>query len=502
MTLLTRKSVLAIKEESTEGTPVSPTASSDYIAMQPDFSLDPAFDDLTNEELKNSIAPSKSIRGLENPTSGFSHYMRHSGVEGQAPNYRLMLKAAFGEENIQGTERDTVGGSTTSVINVDTGEGAEYPRGRALLIKDGTNGYSIRPVLSESSDALTLGFNLDNAPASGVNLGQYVNYSPLNEGHPTLSLWHYLAQGGAIQMMSGVRVTELNLSVTAAQLLNTSFGLSGVKYHYNVIEITSSDIYLDFTDDGGTFAAVISAGFYRDPHELASAIQTAMNTVQTAETHSCTYSDSTGEFTIATSTSTVLSLLWNTGTNAANTVGDKIGFSVAADDTGATTYTADDPLDFSSPQTPAYDDSDPLVAKANEIFIGDADDNVCFATTTLAFNMTLTKSDILSMCAESGKSGSIITARNIEMPFTAPLSQFDVDKFKRFANNESTSLLYNFGPKSGGNWVAGKCGSIYIPNATVSGYNITDEDGIATLNASIVPFVAGDGLGEAYLNFL
>ena len=39
--ILTRNSVLGIKEEVTEGTPVVPAATTDFIALQPDFTLTP-----------------------------------------------------------------------------------------------------------------------------------------------------------------------------------------------------------------------------------------------------------------------------------------------------------------------------------------------------------------------------------------------------------------------------------------------------------------------------
>lgn len=500
----TRSSVLAIKEESTEGTPVAPTAAADYVALQDDFSAEPSFDVLESAELKSSLGKAKSILGLENPTASFSHYLRSSGVVAQAPNYGLLLKSAFGAVATASTEYNTVASSTTSVIKVDTGEGATFQRGEALLIKDGTNGYRIRSIESISSDDLTIGFQVPVAPGTGVNLGRAVLYYPTNSAHPTLSLWHYLGNGGAIQMLSGCRVTSVGLEFPAGELINGSYDLEALAFYYDPIEIGATDTKLDFTDDDGTFAATIAAGFYKDPHKLAEAIQVAMNTANPGETHTVVYLDASGKFKI-TSTGTVLSLLWNTGANAANTIGDKIGFSTAADDTGtaATTgYTSDNAQSYASPQTPSFDSADPLAAKDNEVMIGDADDYVCFKASNVSFTLDTPKADILSVCAESGKQASIISERSVSISVTALLEQYDADKFAKFRSNANTKFQYSFGEKSGGNWVAGKCGNVFVPTATISSYSITDEDGLAVLELELTAYVNSSGEGEAFINFL
>lgn len=500
----TRSSVLALIEESTEGTPVAPSAATDYVALQDDFSAEPSFDVLESAELKSSIGKAKSILGAENPTASFSHYLRASGVVAQAPNYGLLLKASLGAVATASTEYNTVASSTTSVIKVDTGEGATFQRGEALLIKDGTNGYRIRCIDSIATDDLTIGFEVPNAPGTGVNLGRAVLYYPANSSHPTLTLWHYVGNGGAVQMVSGCRVTSVGLEFPAGELINGSYDLEGLAFYFNPINIASTDAKLDFTDDDGTFAATVATGYYKDPHKLAEAIQTAMNTANSGETHTVTYSDSTGKFNIK-STGTTLSLLWNTGTNAANTIGDKIGFSTAADDTGtaATTgYTSDNAQTYASPHTPSFDSADPLAAKDNEVMLGDAEDYVCFKASNVSFTIDTPKADILSVCSESGKQGSIVSERSVTISVTALLEKYDADKFAKFRSNANCKFQYSFGEKSGGNWVAGKCGAVYVPTATISSFSVVDEDGLAVLELELTAYVNSSGEGEAFVNFL
>jgi hypothetical protein len=319
MAIQTRNSALAVKVETTEAVPVVPSASADYIALQDDFTMSPAFDTLENAELKASIGQAKSILGLEQPTASFSHYLRHSGTVGTAPNYgKTMLKAAFGSEVVQSTEYDTVASSTVSAIKVDTAEGANFHRGQALLIKDGVNGYRIRAVESVSTDDLNLGFNVPTAPAAGVDLGLAVSYVPVSTGHPTLSLWHYLGNSGAVQMLAGARVVSMDMTAEAGSLINASYSFEGVGYYFNPVTLTSTNNKLDFDIGGSELSATIAAKTYKDPHDLASAVGVAMNALST-DLITVTYSNVTGLYTIATG-GAELNLLWNTGTNTAETI--------------------------------------------------------------------------------------------------------------------------------------------------------------------------------------
>lgn len=501
----TRSSVLALKKETTEGTPVSPTASTDYVALQSDFSAQPSIDLLENAELKASIGKAKSILGSENPQVSLSHYLRASAVEGQAPNYSLLLEASLGSVVVASTQYDTDTGSTTAILTVTTGDGANFQRGQALLIKDGTNGYRIRCVESKpTADTLNLSFIVPVAPATGVLLGKAILYKPANSGHPTLTVWHYLGNGGAIQMVAGMRVTSATFDITAGALINGQYSLEGTSYYFDPIEVLAADRYLDFTDDDGTWAAIITAKMYKDPHELAAALQTAMLAANPLQTPNVTYNNSTGKYLIK-STGTLLSLLWNTGTNTANSVGNKIGYSLASNDTGtgATTgYSSDTALSFASPQTPAFDNSDPLAAKDNEVMLGDQTDYVCFAASSVNLAISTPKADIDSVCAVSGKAGSIISSREVKITVKALLSQYDADKWRRFRENANCIFQYSFGVKTGGNWVAGKCGALYVPTATISSFNITDQDGLATLELELTAYVDANGQGEVYVNFV
>lgn len=491
----TRNSVLAIKKETTEGSPAKPSAASDYVALQDDFTMEGGFNLLENAELKASIGQAKSIIGAEAPTASLSHYLRASGVEGQEPNYALLLEASLGAKAVAATEYDTIAGSTVSALKVDAGEGVNFQRGQAVLIKDSTNGYRIRCVDEVAGDDLTLSFETPVATPAATNLGKCVLYKPANEGHPTLSLWHYLGQGGALQAMAGSRVTSASIDITAGELINASYSLEGVGYFFDPIEVEVGADKIDFDIGAGTVTATLEKKLYKTPIELADAVAAAM-TAAAGEAIACEYSSITGKFTVSKAAGT-LDVAWLTGTD---TIGAVLGFT--ADDTGALSYESDVAIDLSSPQTPAFDNADPLAAKDNEVMLGIGSEFACFQAGTVSMSIDTPKSDIPSVCAASGIGGSIINARTVTVSVSALLEKYDAKQFERFRTNTDVKFQYSFGQKSGGNWTPGKAGCLYVPTATISSFSVSDADGLAQLDLELQAFVNSDGDGEVYVAFV
>lgn len=100
---------------------------------------------------------------------------------------------------------------------------------------------------------------------------------------------------------------------------------------------------LDFTEGvTGDATATLTAGNYSTGALMAAEIQTQMDAAATDNTYTVTYSSSTKKFAIARATgSATIGLEWSTGANAATSVGLDLGFDTSADDTGATSYEAD-----------------------------------------------------------------------------------------------------------------------------------------------------------------
>lgn len=500
--ITTKSTVLATKKETTEGTPVLPAAGTDFIPPVEFPEISPQIEMLENNELRGSIGDAKGVTGIEAPTASFNIYLKHSGVEGQAPNYGEIMESVFGSTTVQASERTLTTGSTTSVINLASG-GSDYSRGKAVLLKDAVNGYQIRPVHSVATNALTLGFNVAVAPLTGVTAGKFVNYSPANADHPSMSVWRYSGNSHSIDGIAGGKVTSVEISASAGEFIEMAASFVGTKYFFNPIEITSSNEVIDFDIGGGALAASVAVKIYRSPHELASALQTAM--VAAGGTGvTVVYNDNganAGKFTIAKASGT-LSLLWNTGTNTASTIGTKLGFSVAADDTAALTYTSDTVQSWAAGYTVSFDSVDPLVAKNNEVFLGDSTDNVNFCASSLSISLENENSQVKCMSAESGLEANFFSGRVATITVSGRLDKHDADLINRFINNSDTRFMFNCGEKSGGNWVAGKCVSLYVPTCSVTSFSMTDLDGVVGVEIELKSFVDASGNGEIYLNYL
>lgn len=494
-----KKSVLGLVKETTEGVPVRPSLATHYTALQSGFQLQPSFDTLQNDEQRASIGKSKDEIGAENPTFSFAHYIKASGVIAQVPDFGILIESCLGAVVIAANERQAQAASTATLIKLSAGQGVEFQRGQAMLVQT-SGAFEIRNALSIAGDDVTLAQKLKSSPVATTLLGRAILYKVLDEGHPTLTVWNYRGNGGAIEMISGCRVTELSIEAQANQYINGSFQLGGVSYYFNPILITATNKYLDFTDDDGDHAVVLAEKEYKTPHQLAAAINAGLSSLSLSDAITCEYLDASGKFKF-TSVGTLFELLGNTGVNAANNILATLGFTVAADKTGAITYTSDTAQSWAAPHVPDFDDSNANVAKAVEVIMGDGDDVSCFGAQRVTMKITNTKTDIPDLCEESGKSGSLFTAREVTIEVVSLLQKHDADKFKRFSEGEKTQFTFNWGVKQGGQWKKGSCVNAFVPTATITSFEIQDQDGLAILSTTLTAYVE-DGQGELYLNFI
>lgn len=496
--LQNRSSILSAVKEANEAKPQLPISAAQFLALQNGFQITPQFEELQSQELQaGSIGKSKSVLGNENPTASFSHYLRHSGIEGQAPNYSPIVESLFGKMTVAAVEFDTIVGSTSKVIKVGVGEGVSFRPGQALLVKDAA-GYSIRNIKSIAGDNLTLAQALTVAPPTGVNLGKAVLFEPAVEDHPTVTIWNYRANGGALEAMSGARTLDMSVNVVAGQQINASFSLAGVEYFFNPINVVAGKTYLDFMDEAVERAVSIAPKLYKDPHQVAEALEIAMNALGSASVFAVSYSDKTGKYTFS-STGAIFELLLSSGDNAVNCIGEVLGFDLAADLDGATEYVGQNPIDLKSPFTPAYDSAQPLVAKGTEVMLGGVDDIECFGAQTANIKVTNQKADIPDLCEESAKSGSIISERDATIEIVAILKKYDSSKFTKFRKGDEIAFTFNAGDKLGGNWKPGACINFHIPTATIVNFAVNEQNGLCVLNMTLRAFVQ-DGKPEVFLN--
>ena len=491
---LQRASIFALKKETNPGEYLKPSAGSEFVPLRPGNTLNFSPEQLESDELLNDIGATKSFVGKETVEGSHPAYLRHSGVEGQEPELGILYESLMGSKNIASSEFACVSGSTVDVIKVASG--LNFIVGQALLIKDSSNGYSIRNIKEISTNDLILNFSLPSAPIAGVNLGKAITYAPVAQGHPTFSTTKYLGDGYAIEASAGNTVTEMSLTADANGFGEIEFSYQGTKYFFNPIEIGSAR-FLDFVTDSDTYAASVPSGVYKTPMELASALETSMNDVA-PESCTVSWSNSTGKFTIASS-STLFSILIPSGANAGNNIALSMGFT-NTDKTGLTSYTSENEKTYNSSISPVYDVADAIIIKGAELMIGNQSDNACICAQTVSLTVGKEVEDVDCICEETGIKEKIAVGRTVEMSVTSVLTKHDATLLDALLKNKGLSACLNAGPKSGGNWLPGKCYNHYLRNCTVSAYTTTGDSFIQA-EFTLRGFVTSTSK-DLYINFV
>lgn len=513
-----KASIIAIKEELTAGELIAPTSGSDFVPMRPGASVAPAFETIESDELFNDIGASEPTQGKESPTISHPAYLKHSGVEGQEPEVGILYESCFGAKTVNATEYSVTSGSTAgtsavrATLEMTSDQEDSFEKGQAVLIKDGINGYQIRNVwdIDSAGDELDLSFNLANAPASGVSLGKAILYKPASSGHPSYSYWKYEANGGGISAMAGAQTSSLSFTYTAGQNVEVEFGADGTSSYWNPIIIDATNNKINFTDDAGTVTATLLSKAYKTPLDLADEVASKMTAASVGSgdnTITCSYASTganIGKFTISSDGST-FELLWKTGANGSDNTdthsGTALGFSDAADDTAAVTYTSDDKITLSSSLTPSYDSTSLIVAKNVQLQIGTFDEYICRKANSFSLSIDRPNADVDDFCAESGVSEKVPESRKVTGSATLTLVRHESAIFDRLKDNESVSIAMNVGSKDGsGNWEAGKCANLYLPQAKITGYSVTG-DTYLTVEIEFSAFVTS-AQKDIYLNFL
>lgn len=507
MAFATRSSVFAFVREITEGEPEIPVTT-DFTVVREGASFAGAVNTVTSDELRNSIGASKAFVTSQAPTASIPKYLKPSGVEGTAPDYGILIEACLGAVDVNGTEfltnaASTAGTSAARAIIKTTTASTNFQKGQAVLIKDGVNGYAIRNVWDGATATdLPLSFNLGVAPAAAVGLGKAVLYLP-STTQPTFTSHMYQASSASAlhQMIAGCRTTAMNVEFTANELASVAFEIGGVRYYVNPIEIAAASRYIDFTDSVGTISCQLEQKWYSTPIDLANEIASKMTAASLASgtnTITCVWSNSTGKFTIASNGAT-LSLLWQTGTNTANSAKTVLGFA-NVNNTAALTYTSNDAQSYSPAVTPAYDSQSPQVVRDNMLLLGTFADFICVGGQALSISIATPKTDVPNWCAETGIDESIILSREVTVSGTLKFKKNDVQRFYNLINNVETQLSFVHGRKSAGNWVPGTVVSVFCATCSITSNTIVDQDGYVVEQFEATAFV-GDDLEDVYINF-
>jgi hypothetical protein len=491
---LNKASVFAVVGEEEPGAYAVPTVGSEFLPLRPGNEVSYEPEELKSDELLNDIGASKSFIGKEKVSGKHDIYLKHSGIEGTAPQTGILFESIMGSVYADSAERFSLASSTDKLIKVTSG--ANFKQGQAVLIKSPA-GSEIRNISSIVGNDLNLNFSTSAAIASSIGLGRAVVYMPEAQNHPTFSTTKYLGNGFAKEVSAGNTTTEASFKMEAGKFAEVSFSFEGTKYLFNPVYVEAGHAKMDFEDDTGVKVIEITAKTYKTPIELADAVESAMNAVSSID-YLVTFSNQTGLFKIKSVNGTLLNLPFSTGVSNGETFQLAIGF--LSDQSGLLEYDSELEQDYTPPVTPVYDAGDSIIIKGSELFIGNQSDNICICAQSVAITISKTVEDVDCICEESGVLEKIPTAREASMEVTAVLKKHDVALLDSLLKNEGISAMFNAGPKTGGNWVPGKCFSAYLQKCTVSKYT-TSGDSFIQVNMTLKGYVTTTEK-DVYINFV
>jgi hypothetical protein len=227
MTLVSRKTVLLAKQESTEGVDPTPTASADAIYVEnPQFTLQS--DTFTTGEASGTLDTSAPEIGGTRGTVQFSTVFRGTGTAGTAARWGQLLEACGVSENIVSaisSEALQDGGTTTTAI-LDTSYGTTDDQHSGYKVDINSSPTFISNYVGISKTATltdTQGSALDSGDTI-VTPAQVV-YKTISDSIPSLTFYFY--RDGLLYKFHGCR-GDVNFSLTTSQPSRASFTFQGI----------------------------------------------------------------------------------------------------------------------------------------------------------------------------------------------------------------------------------------------------------------------------------
>jgi len=292
MSILERKSTFAAKKESAYSVDPGSWAAADAIAVLEGLEVPSYAPDVQERNvIRNSMFNLPGVRGAEMDVGGNASLELHgSGTPGTAPESSILWESAVGAVSTVAGTGTTASGSTTTSIELGTGEGATFSVDDAIVIQDGTNGYTVTWVTGISTDTLTVSPACATAPAAGVTVSRAATlYQPtMNEQS---SFYVKFWQGDTYRYdVPGCKVSQLTMDFTTGEIIKPQFTYSGKNTVAGVAQAAATGLgatpAYDDTDPlvavlmafelGGSTLAVSNAAFeVNNEHYKTTAVTTS-----------------------------------------------------------------------------------------------------------------------------------------------------------------------------------------------------------------------------------
>lgn len=237
---VTQNTSIAIEEEVTEGTYVTPASATSFLqTLASGLEIKPSKELLERNIFAGTIGTVTPRTGIKSVSGTIPVEARAFSVEGSAPEYNSLMKSAFGTRR-QNTTTVTskATGNTASVVQIEDADISKFNIGDIVLVKK-PGAFHVSPITAKSTGVGTATITLLVAHPSGsisasCPVGKFTTYTVAESGHPTLSITKYIDE--AIKEMAiGCRVNKVGLSNFATgKIPELQFGFDGLNFDRSI----------------------------------------------------------------------------------------------------------------------------------------------------------------------------------------------------------------------------------------------------------------------------
>jgi hypothetical protein len=227
---------IAIEEEVTEGTYVTPSAATSYVqTLDSGVEIKPTKELLERNIFAGTIGKITPRTGQRSVSGSIPTECRAFSTEGSAPEPNSLLKSALGLRRQNTTVVTTKSsGNTGTVLAIQDADISKFNVGDIILVKE-AGAFHVSPITAKTTGTGTATITLLVSKPSGnfsnsVTIAKFTTYTVAESGHPTLSVTKFL-DSAITEKAIGCRVNKFDLqNFTTGKIPTLNFGFDGLNF--------------------------------------------------------------------------------------------------------------------------------------------------------------------------------------------------------------------------------------------------------------------------------
>lgn len=231
-----QNTAIAIEEEVTEGTYVTPAGATSFLQTLADGTeMTPSKELLERNIFNGSLGATSPRTGTRTVSGSVPVECRAFSTAGGAPEYNSLVKSAFGGRRQAATTTTTkASGNTASNLKIEDADISKFNVGDIIMVKQ-SGAYHVSPITAKVTTGGSASITMLVAHPSGdctdsVVIEKFTTYTVANSGHPSLSISKYV-DSAVRETATGARVTSMALeNFSTGQIPTLNFGFDGLDF--------------------------------------------------------------------------------------------------------------------------------------------------------------------------------------------------------------------------------------------------------------------------------